>query len=262
VTDLPADQQEYLDRVVSTLRDGLGPDLIGVYLHGSLAMGAFTPGRSDIDALAVCAERLPVERRTALGGALAAIPMPASGGDLELTLLPREALDDLLAPVFEVHVRTHADPPVVDGHEPDADENLLIDAAMTRARGRALYGPEPADVFPEPNRTSLIEALRADVELARREGVGWWTDHDFPEAASMAYQVLNAARILRYLETGELGSKAEGAAWLEAADPDPEVHAMLAAAMVYQRGGTPDLPDPTVVDAFLDRVQIALRDAG
>jgi len=259
--DLPPDQRQYLDRVVATLRDDLGPDLVGVYLQGSLAMGAFTPGRSDIDALAVCERRLSVERSTAIGEALAAIPTPTSGGDLEFTLLPREALSFPGAPVFEVHVRTHDEPFVVDGHEPDGDENLVVDAAMTRARGRSLYGPEPEEVFPEPDRASLIEAFRGEAEVARREGVGWWEDHDFPEAASMAYQVLNGARTLRYLATGELGSKAEGAAWLEGIDPDPGVHAILAAALTYQRGGVPDLPDARLVDAFLDRVEVALREA-
>jgi predicted nucleotidyltransferase len=68
--------QSYLDQVVTTLTIYLGADLIGVYLHGSLAMGSFDPGRSDIDILAVCAEPLHHERRTVLGEALAAIPTP------------------------------------------------------------------------------------------------------------------------------------------------------------------------------------------
>ena len=71
--------QSYLDQVVSTLTIHVGAELIGVYLHGSLAMGAFHPGRSDIDILAVCAEPLHRERRMVLGEALAVIPTPPSG---------------------------------------------------------------------------------------------------------------------------------------------------------------------------------------
>jgi predicted nucleotidyltransferase len=92
VLEVPPDQQRYLDRLLLTLRDQLGPELIGVYLHGSLAMGAFTPGRSDVDALAVCTTRLSTERSTELGEALAAIPTPASGGDLEFTLIAQGAV--------------------------------------------------------------------------------------------------------------------------------------------------------------------------
>jgi predicted nucleotidyltransferase len=78
--------QSYLDQVVSTLTIHVGAELIGVYLHGSLAMGAFDPGRSDIDILAVCAEPLHRERRMVLGEALAVIPTPPSGGDLEFSI--------------------------------------------------------------------------------------------------------------------------------------------------------------------------------
>ena len=147
---------------------------------------------------------------------------------------------------------------VVDGHDRPGHNDLATDFAMTRARGRSLYGPEPADTFPESDRALLIRAFREDQRVARSEGAAWWEGHDLPESASMAYLVLNGARTLRYLETGELGSKAEGAAWLEQHDPDPDVHALLAAALTYQRGAVPDQRDGRALDAFLDRVEAAL----
>lgn len=258
--EVPRDQQRYLDRVVSTLRDDLGPELIGVYLHGSLAMGAFTPGRSDIDALAVCTTRLSAERSTQLGEALAAIPTPGSGGDLEFTLIAQATMRvPSEAPAFEVHVSTHEEPFVVDGHNRPGDEDLVIHFAMARARGISLYGPEPTEVFPEPDQASLIRALRGDLEWARSSGAAGWEGHDLPESASMAYQVLNGARILRYLVTGELGSKAEGAAWLERNHPNPDIHALLEAALTYQRGNASDPPDSRLVEAFVDRVEATLR---
>ena len=82
-----------------------------------------------------------------------------------------------------------------------------------------------------------------------------------PELASMAYQVLNAARSWRYLETGELGSKVEGAAWLERRDPDPDTRVLLDAALRFQRGGTPDHPDERMVSSFVARVEAMLRGA-
>ena len=103
--------QSYLDEVVSTLTIHVGAELIGVYLHGSLAMGAFHPGRSDIDILAVCAELLHRERRMVLGEALAVIPTPPSGGDLEFSLVTEAAVRARsAAPSFEVHVNTREEP--------------------------------------------------------------------------------------------------------------------------------------------------------
>ena len=254
--------QSNLDHVVLTHKAHLGADLIGVYLHGSLAMGAFDPGRSDIDILAVCAETLHRERRMVLGGALARIPMPPSGGDLEFSLVTEAAVRGRsAAPSFEVHVNTHEEPFVVDGSDRPGDQDLVIHFAMVRARGRALIGPEPGDLFPEPVRDSLIQALLGDIRWAKGEGAAGWEGHERPELASMAYQVLNAARCWRYLESGELGSKVEGAAWLERRDPDPDTRALLDAAMAYQRGGTPSLPDERMVTGLVERVEAILRSA-
>lgn len=254
--------QQYLDRVVSTLREHLGAELVGVYLHGSLAMGAFTPGQSDIDLLAVCAAPLPLERRASLGPALAAIPRPPSGGDLELSLVTEvSARTPSAAPWFEVHVSTHEEPSVVDGADRPGDEDLVIHFAMARERGQALIGPEPADVFTAPDRVTLIRAFLSDMAWASEHGAAGWEGHYLPEFAAVTYRVLNAARSWRYLETGDLGSKVEGGAWLERRIPDPDVHALLEAAMTFQQGNVPDLPDEQAVNAFVDRVESMLRRA-
>ena len=69
------------------------------------------------------------------------------------------------------------------------------------------------------------------------------------------------ARCWRYLESGELGSKVEGAAWLERRDPDPDTRALLDAALAYQRGGIPNQPDERTVSGFVERVEAMLRGA-
>ncbi|MBK8796127.1 MAG: hypothetical protein IPM07_06985 [Anaerolineales bacterium] len=38
-----------LDAIIRSLYEGAGENLLGLYLHGSLAMGCFHPGASDID---------------------------------------------------------------------------------------------------------------------------------------------------------------------------------------------------------------------
>jgi predicted nucleotidyltransferase len=251
--------RSYLDRVVSTLRDHLGTDLVGVYLHGSLAMGVFHPGRSDLDVLSVCAQSLSGERRLELGQALFSIPR--SVGDLEFSLVTETtARSGSSVPPFEVHV-SHEEPFVLDGSDRDGDPDLVVHFAMARARGRALIGPEPDQMFPEPARTALIRAFISDIHWARESGEAGWESHSKPELASMAYRVLNAARSWRYVESGDLGSKVEGAAWLKRRHSDPRIRALLDAAVAYQQGAEPDLPDQRMVDAFVDRVEDRLRRA-
>ena len=41
----------------------LGKNLLGIYLHGSLALGGFQPGRSDIDVIVVTAQRVDLETK-------------------------------------------------------------------------------------------------------------------------------------------------------------------------------------------------------
>src|SRR4029453_13194250 len=127
----------------------------------------------------------------------------------------------------EVDVNTHEEPFVVDGPDRAGDQDLGIHFAIVRARGRALIGLEPGELFPEPDRALLIRAFLSDLRTAKDEGAAWWGGHARPELASMAYLVLNAARSWRYLETGELGSKVEGAAWLERRGLDPGMRVLL-----------------------------------
>jgi hypothetical protein len=80
-----------------------------------------------------------------------------------------------------------------------------------------------------------------------------------PELASMAYRVLNAARTGRYVETGEVGSKIEGAVWARERGKDQGDVALIDAALAYQLGGTPDAPDDAAVEAFVGRVEAMLE---
>jgi hypothetical protein len=95
----------YADVLAGVLRDTLGPDLIGLYLHGSAALGDYDPARSAIDVLAVCAAPLGAGERARLGAGLGrdALPCPASAG-LEFSLVSQTAaLDPAPSPPYELH---------------------------------------------------------------------------------------------------------------------------------------------------------------
>ena len=51
------DVDDYLAALVGRARDVLGANLIGAYAAGSLALDAYQPGRSDIDAALVTDRR-------------------------------------------------------------------------------------------------------------------------------------------------------------------------------------------------------------
>ncbi|QHS21759.1 nucleotidyltransferase domain-containing protein [Virgibacillus sp. MSP4-1] len=45
--------QSFVNQLAQIYQTQLKANLIGIYLHGSLAMGCYQPGKSDIDILAV-----------------------------------------------------------------------------------------------------------------------------------------------------------------------------------------------------------------
>ncbi|WP_249281137.1 nucleotidyltransferase domain-containing protein [Paenibacillus sp. 7516] len=51
------DERIVLQDVTRILKEELTDSLVGIYLHGSMAMGCFHPNQSDIDILVVCRDK-------------------------------------------------------------------------------------------------------------------------------------------------------------------------------------------------------------
>jgi Nucleotidyltransferase domain. len=57
----PREIKLILDEIVKSYYGILKDNLVGIYLHGSLALGCFNPKVSDIDFLIVVRDKLPLE---------------------------------------------------------------------------------------------------------------------------------------------------------------------------------------------------------
>ena len=192
----------YPAAVAAGLTRVLGPALIGVYLHGSGALGGWSPERSDVDLLGVVAR--PLERRAKkvisarLNHPSLACPAPAG---LELSLVTvAVAADPPKRPPFELHLSTGPSPQTHLGGPAATDPDLLVHFAVCRRAGVAVAGPDPVSVFAEPPRAWLLERAAAELRWAVRHG-------------TFAYRVLTACRAWRYLEDDVLGAKVESGRW-------------------------------------------------
>jgi hypothetical protein len=78
------------DQVTEVLARTLGADLVGVYFVGSVALGGYVPGESDIDITAVSSAALTGPQRQSVASAVveASAACPARG--LEFTLYRRQ----------------------------------------------------------------------------------------------------------------------------------------------------------------------------
>jgi predicted nucleotidyltransferase len=173
----------YLDVLVRRLREVV--ELDAVYLFGSAAQGAYEHGRSDVDVIAVTAQRSSQAEKEAIAEVAESLPCPAR--KLELVVYSRGAER------HELNVNTGE----LVHFEPDDDPPFwfVIDRAIAQQHSVALLGPPWEDVFPPVDREAVVEALD---EAATFDG---WDD---PRGADVA-----AARARIWRETGEWVSKAE-----------------------------------------------------
>jgi hypothetical protein len=249
----------YPAAVAAGLSRVLGPALIGVYLHGSGALGGWSPERSDVDLLGVVAR--PLERRAKkvisarLNHPSLACPAPAG---LELSLATAAvAADPPKRPPFELHLSTGPSPQTHLGGPDATDPDLLLHFAVCRRAGVAVAGPDPLGVFAEPPRAWLLERAAAELRWAVRHG-------------TFAYRVLTACRAWRYLEDDVLGSKVESGRWarLQLASGTEEsvgTAALVDAAVAAQTGLAP-MPgaaaDLAAADGFVAAVLERFHKAG
>jgi hypothetical protein len=201
----PAAVRGQLDRLTSALQTTLGDALVGLYMHGSLALGCFNKTTSDIDVLGVTERALTEDEKLAFVDLLLGIsldPYP-----VEADVVSVVQLQDWRHPSpFELHYsewrrdRWTAHPRATLASFPTENADLVAHVAVTRERGIALLGPGPKDVFPKVPDADLRDSLLRDLEWSRT-------------AAPAVYGILSPCRIWATLATSGLHSKASGARW-------------------------------------------------
>lgn len=246
------DIRDYLAEVVRRSRDVLGEDLVGAYAAGSVGLGAYQPGRSDVDVALVAAGPMPEPDKRLLVDRLRheSLPCPARG--LELVVYRRDvAASGTPEPGFEVELNTGATMPFRATYDPadrpaaDGRFWYALDRSILRQSGRTLLGPPAADVFADPPP----EALRALLADALR----WWLALPTPPgdepAPGAEDAVLGACRALVRIRDGVWLGKVDAGLRVAADDPDA---ALIRASIAARRGGTP--PSGPAARAFQRRV--------
>jgi predicted nucleotidyltransferase len=214
-----------LDAVVARLRETLSEALIGIYLHGSLALGCFNQRCSDIDLLVVTRRPLDDGERVALRDLPHGFDdRPGWPRPLELSVLTADQLRPWRQPTpYDFHLSSAG----VSG--PGLDGDLAAHVTVTRRAGVVLFGPAPAEVFPEVPRADFVAALRSDL------------DHCLGPNAAPAYAILSLARIWASLaEPDVLHTKVSGAEWALARLP-PATRPPLERALASYRGDGGDV---------------------
>jgi predicted nucleotidyltransferase len=196
-------------RVEQACSHVLGDVLAAVILHGSLVLGDFVPGRSDVDLLVVAEESLTDDQRAALVAA-----MPDSAARVDLRVVTRTvASSPTPVPPLDTYVTLKAGrAPLLEAQNP-GERDLVVEFATCREHGRSLRGAEPSAVLgavPDDWVLDVGEAQLAD----------WQLQFSAPHAELM---VLTACRVWRFAEERRHCSKKAAAEWALAQDPSLDV---------------------------------------
>jgi hypothetical protein len=192
----------------------LADALVAAILHGSLVLGDYTPGKSDVDLLVV-AERGLADAEIAGLTELARDEHAAAPARADLRVVTYTvAAEPTPEPPMEVHVALDPNGGVeVDARHPERD--LVIELSVCRAHGRSLIGPPPAELIGQvPDE--WVDAV-GDAQLADWQSLPY-------EQYWGALIALTACRVWRYAGERRYCSKAEAAAW--ALERDPSLRAV------------------------------------
>ena len=217
---------------VSTL---LHDNLIGLYLHGSLAAGGFQSGRSDVDLLVVVRSVITPQARRQLAQTCLAISKVPAPLELSLVTLAQLHCDDYPRQFcfhFSESWRDRLRLELTDGSwqawpEGTADPDLAGQVEMTRRRGKCLVGRSIAETLPvihhDHIRRSFVEDCQWALDLI---------------AEIPVYAILNPCRTLAYLREGKFLTKAETIPWAMARLPVEIRETVAKAGQHYTGSGT------------------------
>ena len=224
--------RQYLNGLAELFRAHLDGNFVGVYLHGSLAMGSYFPPKSDMDVIAVAAQSLDAASARALSREIAYYSDKCPTlGNLECSLITRETARNVPAEMpYELHFSTAWYSRILNDeveygvHQTDGD--LPAHLLTLKRRGLCLKG-EPIDaVFGEVRWADFLTAILDDFDwLVEGENI----------CESPFYCVLNICRVLQALteRNEKVLSKYEGALWGLANLPAAHAGVIRRALAVY-----------------------------
>ena len=223
----------------------LGENLVGIYVHGSIAFGCYDPRVSDIDFLVVLDEPPTVAQKKQLLQVLLDLTPHCPQKGLEMSVVLARYCRPFVYPTpYEFHfsnahlARAKRDPEEYCTNFYGTDKDLAAHFTVTRAVGQTLCGKPIDEVFAEVPRECYLDSIRYDVENAAAD-----------IAENPVYVILNLCRVIAYLRDGLVLSKKTGGEWGLEKLPF-YCHAILRAALSAYTLGETYRSDPTTEQRF------------
>ena len=196
--------QTYFKGLLSRIHDILHEDLVGLYLTGSASMDDFITSKSDFDVIGVVERLITEEDKNKLEQSLKHENFPCPSEGLDIVLMTKEnAIGIKQNPDYEFWYSTGANWPVI-SWESGTSSEMSIFLELCRQHGIVIYGDQATNLISPINTQFLY--------LAFKEIIEWHRNHLLDEYHDPKGQnsVLNACRILKFIESKKFYSKTEG----------------------------------------------------
>lgn len=187
----------------------LGNNLVGIYLHGSAAMGCFNPQKSDLDLILIVEDEISNVVKMEFMKRVAELNEQAPAKGIELSIVKKEFCKPFVYPTpFELHFSVmhlnwfHENPEDYIEKMKGADKDLAAHFTIIYKYGIVLFGDKISEVFGEIPKEDYIDSIWSDIEGACEEIL-----------ADPMYITLNLCRVLAYLQEKLVLSKKEGGEW-------------------------------------------------
>ena len=245
---IPVELQRQTDALTRHLSGWLGGASVGVYVHGSICLGDYIPGRSDLDVLIVTDRRLATGERAEFARYLLTIhnrPAP-----IELSIVYTGHLRPWQHPTpcqfhFSEYWRERYTRFLAEGDFSSpllstdfTDSDIACHAALTRQSGICLAGRPACDVLPEVPIGDFWDSIAGELETFQ------FTDYGPQYLAS---NILTLCRIWSFARLRRILTKRAAGLWAAPLLPDACANAVTAAVSSRCEGAVlPDISGDTL----------------
>ena len=225
--------KELLDEFVLSSKNILCNNLVGIYLHGSLAMGCYNEKKSDIDLIIVVKNDISKEIKRRYMDMVVTLNSKAPPKGIELSVVKASVCKPFIYPTpFELHFSVaHLDWYLSEPEDyiekmKGTDKDLAAHFTIIYHRGKTLYGKEIKSIFSEVSNEDYMDSIWFDVENAKEDIID-----------NTMYIILNLCRVLAYKKERLILSKQEGGEWAINCLSRPQYKDMVLLALEEYRTG-------------------------
>ncbi len=224
-----------IELILSSLQHILGAKLIGLYLHGSLVIGDFDPGISDIDLVAALSMQIDEREFAALQTMHSDIVQQYREWDnrIEVCYISLAALNTVRSRTSQIANISPGEPL----HMRESTREWLSNWYLVREKGAALFGPSPKEFIEPISKEEFIQAIKAHARAW-----GEWI-HDMHTWKGHAYAILTMCRALYTCTNGEQVSKKQAGLWVQ--QTLPQWSQLIRNAFLWRENQHNEQGDPT-----------------